>query len=100
MTLKERMDMIEQKTKMLNERGWKCEVCGKPLTLDGCQLAHKMPKSKRNLKIYGKGVIHHPLNMACVCSLKCNDAVLMNIATNPIESRNLIGRIKEALKCS
>ena len=99
MTLRERIEMIEQKTRMLNACGWKCEVCGKPLTLDGCQIAHRIPKTKYNLSHFGKSLIHHPKNLACVCGLKCNSAVLLNIATHPIEASALIEAIREDL-CS
>jgi ketosteroid isomerase-like protein len=50
------------------------------------------------LKQYGKEVINHPLNLATVCSLKCNDAVLLDPKTHPIEARELIEKIKEELK--
>ena len=58
------------------------------------QLAHKIPATKGYLKRYGKEVIHHPLNLATVCSLKCNDAVLLDPKTHPIEAEELIRRIK------
>ena len=61
------------------------------------QLAHICPATKSYLKKYGKEVIHHPLNLATVCSLKCNDAVLLDPKTHPIEAKELIDRIKEAL---
>ena len=74
-----------------------CESCGKPLT-EGFQLAHVIPQTKHNLKEYGKEVIHHDLNLKVVCSLKCNAAVLRNLATHPVEGQELIGRIQEDLK--
>ena len=97
MTLRERTNMIEQKIAMLKACNWECEVCGKMLSLATCQIAHRIPKTKYNLKTYGKAVIHHPKNLACVCSLKCNSAVLLNIATHPIEAKELIYEIREAL---
>ena len=99
MTLREHMDAIEQKVMMLNQRGWKCEVCGKPLTLDGCQIAHRLPQTKYNLKTYGKHIMHHQKNLACVCSLKCNSAVLLNRSTHPVESEILLEAILEDI-CS
>lgn len=42
------------------------------------QLAHRVAKSKANLKKYGAKVIHHRLNLAAVCCLNCNSAMLIN----------------------
>jgi len=97
MTLKERLDMLELKLRMLTKNGHKCEVCNRPISLDMAQLAHRIPKTKHNVRTYGKEVVHHEKNMAIVCSLKCNDAVLLNIATHPIESQKLINDIRLSL---
>ena len=67
------------------------------LMFDECHLAHRIPQSKHNLKTYGKEVIHHELNLACVCSLRCNSRVLRNLATHPVEGKELIERIREEL---
>ena len=94
MTERERFEYQENRIRLMIERGCTCEVCGKPLHLGNLQLAHRIPKAKRYLKLYGKEVIHHPLNLATVCSLKCNDAVLLDPKTHPIEAAELIRRIK------
>jgi 5-methylcytosine-specific restriction endonuclease McrA len=94
MTERERFEYQENRIRLMIERGCVCEVCGKPLHLGNLQLAHRIPKAKRYLKKYGKEVIHHPLNLATVCSLKCNDAVLLDPKTHPIEAAELIRRIK------
>ena len=73
-----------------------CEACGKPL-YEGFQLAHVIPQTKHNLKKYGKEVIHHDLNLKVVCSLKCNSAVLKNLATHPVEGQELIEKIKKEI---
>ena len=83
--------------RLMIDRGCKCEVCGKPLHLGNLQLAHICPATKDYLKKYGKDVIHHPLNLATVCSLKCNDAVLLDPKTHPIEAQELVRKIKDAL---
>lgn len=62
--------------KFLEQRG-KCAVCGKLLTTE-MQLAHKIPQRKWCLREWGAEVIHHPRNMALVCSLECNARVQMN----------------------
>lgn len=95
MTTRERVR--ETKLRLLNQRGSRCEVCGKLVTLESCQLAHRIPKTKHNLKTYGAKVIHHDLNLAVVCSLRCNSAVLCNIATNPVEAGRIISEIREAI---
>ena len=99
MTLRERTNMIEQKIAMLKACNWECEVCGQMLSLATCQIAHRIPKTKYNLKTYGKHVIHHPKNLACVCGLKCNSAVLLNRSTHPVESEILLEAILEDI-CS
>jgi uncharacterized protein with PIN domain len=48
-----REQVRETKLRLLNQRGSRCEVCGKQLALDTCQLAHRIPKTKYNLKTYG-----------------------------------------------
>jgi len=62
--------------------------------MSNCQIAHRIPQTKRNLKVYGKAILHHPLNLATVCSLKCNSAVLLSPATHPLEANELIRKIK------
>lgn len=96
MTLSEKITYT--KIKKLNENDSRCEVCGKLMSLADCQLAHRVPKTKYNLKAYGPEVIHHELNLACVCSLRCNSAVLLSPATHPIEAKALIGRIKKNIE--
>lgn len=95
MTTRERVR--ETKLRLLNQRGSRCEVCGKQLTLDTCQLAHRIPKTKHNLKTYGKTVLHHEYNLVAVCSL-CNSAVLLSPATHPIEAKALIERIQKNIE--
>ncbi len=94
---KEKEEMIEKKLYLLNKTGWRCEVCGKRLTLDNAQLAHRIPQTKAYIKKYGKQIIHHELNLACVCSLRCNSAVLLDPKTHPVEALELIEKIREAL---
>ena len=95
MTERERFDYQENRMRLMVERGCKCEVCGKPLHLSNLQIAHRITKAKSYLKQYGKSVIHHPLNLATVCSLKCNDAVLTDPKTRPIEANEILRRIHE-----
>lgn len=69
-----------------------CIVCGEYLGQHGVpQLAHRVAKTKARIENYGAEVIHSPLNMVPVCSLRCND--LVNIGNRPTETRGLIERI-------
>lgn len=68
-----------------------CEICGAPL--EQMQGAHRIANTKANRAKYGSFVIDHPLNIAIVCSLACNQSC--NIGNNPGESLRLIKRIVE-----
>lgn len=65
--------------KMIQQSGM-CAVCNKALSLNQPQLAHILPKTKSNVKKYGLEIIDHERNLALVCSLKCNSAVLIGSA--------------------
>jgi 5-methylcytosine-specific restriction endonuclease McrA len=66
-----RLDRLE----LFERDDWTCVVCGRPLTSGVPQLAHRIGQTVGNLRQYGKRVIHHPANLASVCSLECNSAV-------------------------
>ena len=74
---------------------WTCQSCGKPILSGVPQLAHRIGQTKANLKLYGKEFIHHPLNMASVCSLRCN--ANLDISRNPAEVAKLIEAIRRKL---
>lgn len=97
MTERERLEIAETKIRKCQEQQFKCGVCGKPITPYSCQLAHRVPKTKFNLKEYGKAIMHHDLNLVAVCSLRCNSSVLLDPSTHPIEAKELIEEIKENL---
>lgn len=95
MTERERVEALEQREEIFERDGYICQHCGLSIYQHGTpQLAHRIAQSKMNLKKYGKAVIHHPLNMASVCSLYCNDA--MNIGMNPVKTEKLVRLIKES----
>ena len=52
----------------------RCAICGKPLNTANAQAAHRIANTQANRRKWGALVIDHPLNVAMVCSLKCNDA--------------------------
>lgn len=64
-----------------------CAVCGKPLHTVNAQGAHRIANTQANRRKWGALVIDHPLNVAMVCSLKCNDAC--NIGYRPNEALRL-----------
>ena len=97
MTERERLEVAETKIRKCQEQNYRCGVCGKPITPQSCQLAHRVPKTKFLLSKYGKQIIHHDLNLVACCSLKCNAAVLCDPKTRLIEAKELIDEIKESL---
>ena len=84
-----------KKQRIYIDRRGLCEVCGRFVLYSDYQLAHRIPKTKFNLKMYGPEVIHHPMNLALTCGLRCNAAV--NINHKPIEKQRLIDEIEELL---
>lgn len=88
-------EISESKERVFHRAGWRCEVCGRPiLDLGTPQLGHRIAQSKMNLKKYGDAIIHHSLNMAATCSLKCNAAVSIR---SPGDVEPLVDRILEAI---
>ena len=55
------------------------------------QLAHRIKKSKANIKKYGKEIIHHPLNMKAVCGLECN--AVFDLGHNEYAIEKLVSEI-------
>ena len=95
MTDREKENAREKKLKIYYERGGVCEICGKDLRVTESELAHKIPKTKRNLKVFGKEVVHHTLNLALTCPGACNDAVLVGL--NSLAKWQLLSEIEEAI---
>jgi len=97
MTDKESFFTGEMKEQLFSDYGWCCGICKKSLLSGVPQLAHRIPQSKRNIKKYGKEVIHHKLNMIPVESLECNAAA--SIAGDTIAIELLVNEIKADLIC-
>ena len=72
MTERESSRIFELKKKKCAEAGYRCEICSVYINAYTCQLAHIIPQTKVNIKIYGKEVIHSEDNMKVVCDLTCN----------------------------
>lgn len=83
----------EQRLTALASCGGVCEVCGKPLTNSAWQGAHRIANTKSNRTKWGSWIIDHPLNIAIVCSLKCNH--VCNIGYNPGECLRLVKKITD-----
>jgi hypothetical protein len=96
MTALEKLEANERKIELIESRGGMCEFTGCH-EHENLQLAHRIPKSKYNLRVYGAEVIHHPLNLAVTCP-KHNDSVLINFASNPIKASLLICQIRNAIR--
>ena len=93
MTERQSFDMQEQRQEIFKRDGYTCQNCGESIYRFGTQqIAHRIGQGKANVKRYGKEVIHHPLNMASVCSLRCNDA--MNIGFSTKQADELAEKIK------
>ena len=91
---RQKLQAQDKKEMIYFDRDGKCEVCNKTIPFNQAQLAHRICKSKMNLAKYGSEVIHHPLNMALTCSLKCNAKV--NIGNNPGKILDVLTEIIEA----
>ena len=96
MTASAKLDAIDQREAIFAASYYRCEACGGPVRAHGtAQLAHRISKSVGHLRDYGPRVIHHRLNLAPVCSLRCNSAVLID--GNPVEKEALLDRIFAAI---
>lgn len=98
MILEERERIEAQKRRVWFLQRGRCYVCGKNLR-EPWDMAHRIPKHDKYLKKYGGEVIHHRFNIRGTCRGACNDAVLLDPATHPVEAGELIAEIMEDLKC-
>jgi len=94
-TEREQLDYATQRIYLFLRAEGKCEVCGRRINSETMQLAHRIPQTKRNLKKYGKEVIHHPKNLRATCSLSCNSKV--DIRNHPVAQSNLLAEIEEEI---
>ncbi len=94
---KEQEEAIQLKRDIIAEQNGRCKVCCKPFSNNNLpQIAHRLPKTKYNLKFYGKAIIHHRYNLVATCA-NCNSSVLLRRATHPIETEELIAEIKVSI---
>jgi hypothetical protein len=77
----------EQQAKIrLNIDGNICQICKKPLNSLGCGAAHRLSKSRSNLKAFGEKIINHNFNLVYTC-LDCNSKVLID---NKYNKKNIL----------
>ena len=87
----------EKRLQIFIKSGWECDHCGGYLNRYSTpQLGHRISQTKYNIKKYGKDIIHHPLNMKAVCSIKCNSAVAIGKSMSE-QINSLVNEIKREL---
>jgi hypothetical protein len=95
MTGRETIEYRDYKYRLFMKYGFECSYPGCHHT--PVYLAHRISKTKYNLKTYGKEVIHHELNLRPVCALQAHNDY-WNIEHNPVEKKNLLKEIREAVR--
>lgn len=78
----------------LRDRGL-CQACRKQIGPAG-HCGHVIPQSQ--IDRFGEGIIHHPLNMKWVCSLRCNHAVEISYKGHPIAAEEHAARVREIME--
>lgn len=71
-----------------------CQACGKPVPMDGFEVAHRIANTASNRKRHSDRVIDHPLNKATTHPGRCNSA--MNCGFRPDECRRIVEAVKAA----
>jgi 5-methylcytosine-specific restriction endonuclease McrA len=67
-----------RRNKLVEQKG-RCAACNKLFKNgDKMELAHIIPQRLWIIKMYGKAVIHHPMNMKATHAGACNSAVQMS----------------------
>ena len=91
---RQRLEIYEERLAIyFRDRGI-CQTCGKPVSINEFEIAHKICRSVVNRRRFGAEVIDHPLNKATTHPGRCNDA--MNCGFKPDEC----ARIVEAIRLS
>lgn len=83
--------------KMISQRGV-CAGCGKEFRIgDTLELAHRIPQRKYLIKLYGKDILHHELNMELTHSGYCNSAVQLS-PNKTMLVETLVEKIRETIE--
>lgn len=91
MTEREQDKLNITRKEVLQRARYECEVCGRPVSENDVQLAHRIPQRKHLIKKYGKDVIHHSCNLVATCCEECNAAVSMG--ANPFDHKLVLDEI-------
>ena len=95
MTFYEKEEAEIKKTEIYRAQQGICPVCNKGfINWSQVQAAHRIIKSKVNLKKFGKEIIHHKLNLVCTHDI-CNSSVIVNPETQT--GKDLIIRIRKEI---
>lgn len=98
LTYDEKEAAIEMKKSIILTQNTLCAKCGGSLIGGPVDIAHRIPKAKMYIKKYGWSVINHRFNLrATHHKAECNDGVLLDPKTHPIEADELIKQIREDL---
>lgn len=94
----EEIERIEElKRRIALDQNGLCAHCGRELQYP-YDLAHRISKSKVNLKLYGAEIIHHRINLRATHSGRCNDGVMVSPASNPVTAAEIIAEIRKAIE--
>ena len=77
----------ESKQKVLDRDNYRCQHC---LKWPVFSVAHRIARTKENLKYFGEHIINHPFNLVAACE-DHNDKY--NIGNNPAKCKKLVGLI-------
>ena len=99
LTAREKIEAEDNKIDIIMSQYSQCAHCGQMLTAsEPIDIAHRIPKYKMYIKKYGWSVINHRFNLRATHRGACNDGVLLDPKTHPIEAQQLVKRIMEDLK--
>jgi len=96
-TYDEKEKAVEQKRLIIMDQGGICSHCKKPLAGSLVDAAHRIPKSKENIRKLGWSVLNHRFNLRATHKGNCNDGVLMDFGAQPEACKKLVNQIWEDL---
>lgn len=92
------MEFMEIRKAVYRRSGGICEIsgCNNPIGFQTYHMAHIIGKGKTNMRLYGKEIIHHPLNIKATCGDACNRAASCGAHTEEI--RVLVEKIRKNIE--
>ncbi len=84
MTDRQKLKIEDTKKAVYLRDGGTCQNCRKQIGPAG-HCGHIIPQSQ--IARFGDEVVHHPLNMKWVCSLRCNHAVEISYKGHPVAAQ-------------